>query len=377
MLCKDIFEIIGSYLCSLNDVISLHNVNKVTRSCKYDIFINTRRRLPEFIYNDYNIVKVCSIFSDYSNVTKLLTDKLVHLSVSHRNKNDINILNKLPDLINLKTLRMYSNKFTDLMFINTTKLISLDLGFQQSSNFTGSSIAGLDNLTFLNLGDNCINADYINHLTKLEHLSINTIIRDYDFSLLTNLKTLDVSKSDYTLINSNIEKLYNLKNLRCKYSAISDVNHLINLEVLFLGVNYVLQSVALPNLKILSIIDSKVNYINSPTLIELTLNELITDDILKKHIELSYLYIGANTIITDEGIKPLVNLKYIHCNLNRNITSDGLLNATKLVYLHAGLSCIIIDQLINLINLQYAEQYDPYLGNLESVILLDNRITIK
>ena len=38
----------------------------------------------------------------------------------------------------------------------------------------------------------------------------------------------------------------------------------------------------------------------------------------------------------------------------------------KLIYIHAGMSCIQLDQLVSITNLKYAEQYDSYLGNLES-----------
>lgn len=378
MFCKDIINIIGSYLYSLNDIIAFHNVNKLTRQCKYDVTLYTRRKIPNFVYDEFNIVKICSTFTDYSNIDKLLTDKLIYISVSHRNKDDSNILNKLHSLVNLRAFRMFSRKFTNAMFEELIQLESLDLGQYQSSNFDGKCLTKLTNLTYLNLGENFICSKYVNNLTNLEHLFINTHINEYDFSTLINLKTLDVSKSDYTLTDSNISTLINLKNLRCRYSTITTVDHLTDLELLTLGVNYTMKSInGLQQLKALSIIDSDVKYLDLPNLSDLTLNEVITDNVLKNLTTLSYLYMGTNTRITDAGTNPLINLRYIHCNMNRNITYEGVTNATKLVYLHTGMSYIRLDKLTHLVNIQYAEQYDAYLGNLESVILLDNRTTIK
>lgn len=374
LFCKDIFIIISSYLYSINDIISLHNVNNTSRQCIYDITLYSRKKIPKFIYNSFNIVKICSTFTDYSDVDNLLTDNLLHLSVSHKNKDDYLILNKISELRNLCTFKMYSKKFTDTMFENMAQLESLDLGQYQSIDFDGKHINKLINLKYLNLGDNMVLSKYVNNLTKLEHLIINTEINTFDFSLLVNLKTLDVSRSNTTLTDSNIYTLINLRNLRCRYSTITNVEHLLYLEVLYIGLNYILKSISnLENLKILSIINSNMSYINLPNLMELSLNELITDDILRCHTKLTYLYMGTNTEITNFGIETLVNLKYIHCNMNKNITSEGFNNITKLVYLHAGMSYINLDNLKYFNSIKYAEHYDPYLGNLESVILFDNR----
>jgi hypothetical protein len=194
--------------------------------------------------------------------------------------------------------------------------------------------------------------------------------------LLINLQTLEIYNTDI-LIDSNISTLVNLKSLKCKCSTITSIDHLLNLEVLHLGLNYRLKSITNQNLKILSIINSVVNYINLPNLLEITLNEYIMDNLLCNHIKLKNLYLGSNIIITDKGIKTLTKLKYIHCNINKNITSNGIYNAINLVYIHAGMSYIDLSKLQHLTNLQYVEQYDSYLGYLESVILLDNRSTIK
>lgn len=374
MFCEDIYYLIGSYLQHLNDLIALHNVNRITRRCRYNVTLQRSCILPEFVYNEFNIVRICSTFTDYSNVDKLLTDKLIHMSVSHRSKDDEHILTKMPELINLQSIRMFSRKFTDDIFINLTQLMSLDFGYYQSDNFDGHCLSHLQNLKFLNLGDNHIDCKYVNTLTKLEYLQINTKINDNDFSLLTNLKRLDVSRSDYTLTDSNIATLINLRLLKCRYSTISSVDHLINLESLNLGINFVIKQIKkLTNLTILSLIYTRVNYIDLPNLLELTLNNDIEDEVLCIHTKLIYLYLGDNTFVTDNGIKTLTNLRCIHCNINRNITSNGLCNATNLEYIYAGMSYIKLHELTHLINLRYVEQYDLYLGNLESLILLDNR----
>lgn len=367
MFCQDIWYIIGSYLI---DVISLRNVNTITRLCKFNIILSTSR-LNKNIYDNYNIVKICSTFTDYTHIDKLFTDSLLHLSLSYKSKNNSNIIHALPKLVNLRTLRLISHNFNDNTFINMTKLECLDIGYYKSDCFCGKNLYMLP-LTLLNLGDTFIESKHINNMITLKHLYINTRINIDDFNKLINLQTLDVSNSSYTLGDSNISNLVNLENIRCKYSAISSISHLVKLDSLHLGVNYILKSIVHPTLKILSIIDSFVNIIDVPNLIEITLNNSITDDMLKIHTNIIYLYFGINTIITDNGINTLCNVTYLHCNYNRNITCKSLCNLHKLSYLHVGLSYIKLDFLENHY-LQYVEQYDPYLGNLESIILLDNR----
>lgn len=378
MICEDIYYIIASYLLSIKDIISLHNVNKTSRLCKYNIILQSKRPVPNFIYEEFNIVKLTSTFTDYSQFNKLLTDKLLSLSISYSNKDDLNILNKLPELTNLQTLRIHSSNLDNSMLVNLINLVHLDLGQYRGDNLNGIFLCKLQNLTYLNLAETFIESKYVNNLTRLVHLFINTKINDDDFSLLTNLKTLDVSKSEYTLSDSNIKTLTNLINIKCKYSAITNINHLQLLEVLYLGVNFTLKKIICNSkLKILSIIDSNVNELNVPSLLELTLNNDIKDEILCIHTKLTNLYFGENICVTDNGINTLTNLRYIHCNINRNITSYGFINISKLIYLHAGMSYINIDKLSHLVNLQYVEQYESYLGNLESVIVLDNRYSIK
>ncbi len=375
MFCTDVLYIISSFLIKLRDIISLHNVNKYTRSCKFNVNLCSKIHIPNFVYNDYNIVKICSTFTDYSNVDKLLTDSLLHLCVSHKNKNNINILEKLPNLTNLTFFKMYSSNFDDNMFINLINLKYLDLGFYKNNNFNGHCISKLSNLEFLNSGTNFISSKYVNNLTKLEYLIINTETNDNDFEDLINLKYLDVYNSNYTLLDSNIRSLINLKYLKCKISSITSVDHLIKLETLYLGVNYTIKTITnLDNLKVLSLIDSVVEYIYLPNLIELTLNNQIGDSVLCKHNTLKYLYLGNNEIVTNVGIRNLTNLKYLHCSLNRNITNNGLYNLDKLIYLHIGQNTINIKIFKNFINLQYIERYDIHYGNiLESIIILDNR----
>lgn len=353
-LCIDIFINISSYLHSLIDIISLHNTNRISKKCRFNIILNTRKIIPNFIYEQFNIIQIYSSFNDYSNINKLFTDKLIYLSVSHKYKDDISILNEIPKLKSLTTFKMPSSHFTNIMFKNLTQLIHLDLGQYCSNNFDGRYLTEFKKITYLNLGKNKIDSKYINNLTTLEHLFINTEIKDYDFSLLINLKTLDVSKSKYTLTDSNIYSLINLKNLKCKYSTITTLNHLVNLEVLYIGLNFILKRITnLPYLKILSIIYSNVDYINIPNLLELTLNNLITDEILQNHINLTYLYLGSNTILTNNGIYPLINLKYIHCSINKNITGEGLINAVKLSGVHSSINYINFNKLTNIQFIEY------------------------
>ena len=370
MFCIDIIYIIESYLSSINDKISFHNINKLTKQCTFNINLYSSRQLPDFIYKHFNIVKIYSTFTDYSNVDKLLTDKLTYMNVSHRHKNNMDILNKISELINLKTFRMFSHKFNDSMFVNLTNLTSLDLGFYQSEEFNGSCLTNMHNLIFLNLGDNFIKSKYVNNLISLKYLHVNTYFKDNDLTMLINLQVLDVSRSKYTLSDSNISTLTNLKLLKCRYSTISSVDHLINLESLHIGLNNVMKSVTNNNLRVLSITDSVVNNINVPNLLELSLNNEITDNILQSHTNLIYLYLGINVKITNDGIKPLTNLKFLHCNFNKNITSYGIYDAAHLMQLHAGLSDIKVNELLHLKKLQYAVRFDSYL---ESIVLLDNR----
>jgi len=373
MICEDICHIIATYLSSLRDIISFHNVNQITHNCIFNISLYVKRQIPDFIYNQFNITKICSSFTDYSNIPKLLTDKLLYLSVSHIHKNNDQILYNLRHLTNLRSLRIYSYRLTDRMIHTLHSLTSLDCGYCESNHFDGSCLTNMKNLTFLNLSKSFIDSKYINDLTELRYLFINTRILSNDFINLTKLKTLDVSTSDYTIGDSNISNLTELTVLRCKYSVISSIDHLVNLEVLHIGLNYTLHSITNSNLKSLSIINANVSYLDVPNLLELTAGEYITDSIIKNHTNLTCLILGANTCITDDGIKPLYNLNYLHCNNNYNITENSVVGLMKLKYIHIGKSNIDYTKLNHLPNLRYAEMFNPELINLESIIVIDNR----
>lgn len=374
MFCEDILYIIASFLNKLRDVISLHNTCKICRTCKFNITLQTKKIVPNFIYDDYNITKICSIFSDYSDIDKLLTDSLTNLSISHR-INNINIFKKVSELTSLTKLQLSNNKYVnDSTFKKLVNLKYLNIGLYPNNYILGSFLTNFDKITFLNLGETFILSKYINKLITLEHLFINIEIQPDDFNTLINLKTLDVSKSDYTLSDSNIQNLYKLVSLKCKFSTISNVSHLQHLEMLYLGLNFKMDTIEnLEKLKILSIINTNIGYINVPNLMELLCNDVIDDNSLYNLSSLTYLYLSDNLLITDKGIKHLSNLEFLHCGINKNISSDSIGNCINLKYLHAGMSYVDLNNLSHLHNLRYLEQYDSYLGNLESVILLDNR----
>lgn len=55
MFCRDILNIIASFLGSIEDVIHLHHLNATSRKNTYNITLNTNKILPDFIYTNFKI----------------------------------------------------------------------------------------------------------------------------------------------------------------------------------------------------------------------------------------------------------------------------------------------------------------------------------
>lgn len=344
MNCVDILHIVASFLGSIKDIISLHCVNKQSYDCRYNVILDGRKKIKPFIYEQYNIIGILHHFSDYSNIDQLLTDKLIVLRNYEYTKYDTDILNGLHNCVNLRTLHMVSNKYTDDIFNNLYNLTSLDIGNRTNVDFHGSCLTHLTALTFLDLGPTFVESKYINNLTELRYLDINTHIYNNDLSLLTNLKRLHLNSVN-TITNSNINTLINLTYLVCRFSAFTSIDHLKKLETLYLGVDFTLKNINIDTLKILSLKHSAIEYIKCPNLIELNTSYNMTDKSLKVHTSLTHLILSDNMLISDNSIKYLTKLLFLHCGNNRNITIDGLSTLTNLTHLHIGSSGITISEI--------------------------------
>lgn len=365
---EDICYIISDFLFYSKDIISFFNVNKLTRRCKFNITLDSYCNNYNN-FSNFNITKILSTFNNFNSIT--INNSLQHLALSYKYSNELNILEKIPNLINLHTLALSNIKLTDKILEKLVNLTSLNIGYINCNNFTGECLQKFTKLKTLKLGYTFIDSKYIQNLTKLEKLYINTQFNINNFHKLTNLHVLDVSVSEYVITDETILSLTNLRVLKCKYSTISKIDHLLNLKVLILGLNYVMKKIYNNKLHTLSISSSKVRYIYVPNIIKLVLNECISDNLLKKCTTLQDLHFGNNTIITDDGIQSLVNLTTLHCNFNRNITNKGIADLKKIIKIHCGFNYLNVDHLSNLHCLEHYEYNDSI--NLESVKLLINR----
>lgn len=165
----------------------------------------------EVVFEDANLEKSVKeelgIATD-EPLTTLKMEKLTSLSALGKG---IKSLKGIEYAVNIKSLRLYANDFTDLSPLkNLTKLTSLDVSRNGITDIT--AVENLTNLTNLNIGlNNISNLKPIINLTNLKVLSAssNKIVDLESLSGLTNLNVI------YLMDNQirNVTPLSNLKNL--------------------------------------------------------------------------------------------------------------------------------------------------------------------
>lgn len=108
--------------------------------------------------------------------------------------------------------------------------------------------------------------------------------------------------------------------------------------------------------------------------LNLSCNNIITDECIKNLVNLESLNLNCNTVITDEGIKKLVNLRSLDLMYNKNITDKGLEKLTNLkkLYLTNNLTITVasVEKLLHLRILKL--KYDERDAGSDAVLVLAN-----
>jgi hypothetical protein len=280
-LCKDVINIITSFLDNMQDILSLKHLNTYYNSHTYSVNFYVER-----LYNNLQ--------TPYLNMTKYPFD----LSISG---NSIRVLHA-------------DRLITDADFIYMPNIEELHCRY-----------AKLTDLAF-------------RYLHNIKHLYCDHCYGFTDNALINkNILTLDCG---YWISNFTDTGLLSIKNtitrLYCRYNTkFSDksLGQLKNLEVLYMGNNENFSDLSVQKLRKLNILycgkntkitDMSLLNMQNLTILSFDKNTNFTDYALVCAQNLKVLFIYYNNNITDLGISYLRNLLILSCKQNNKITSNCL-----------------------------------------------------
>ena len=216
--------------------------------------------------------------------------KLVFAKVTgSRLKND-----DLQNLVKLKELHLGGANLDNEVFKYIPNLEILHLDF--NNNIT--SLTSLKKLRVLYCDGNNMEDEEIAKITWLKELHMEaTLNTNKSLMTLTNLEVLETGGS---VTDKGIKNLVNLKRLDCRSNhgiTIKSLALLPKLEASDIGSVYVKNVGILVNLK------------------HLVVNENVTNEDLKKLVNLRILSLGHNKNITDKGLENLNNLEILNVGI--------------------------------------------------------------
>lgn len=390
MFIKEINEIIGSFIDTQKGLLNWRHTSSKTFhnyiasfpcSKMYpfiitpNVIISTSTNLHILSRRTY-VKKIRSTIDvDINDWLLLKLSNLTHLDISYNLNNrslTYRSINKLTNLIELKCC--YSSCVTDKALYKLTNLTSLDCSNCAVTSQSISLLVNLKHLIYVFLDpmntSNELNIDtsFIENLTNLEYLKINSCVQQNKKGLLRLKKLKQLDLHNY-IHPDTIEVLPNLEYLNCGNYEYED-RHLIglnNLKQLICGHNcyFTYKSFTkLTNLNVLNLYGSKlhVSYDVIYTFINLTQiycyyfhlpdyvfknmknlkllhcddNLVLTDKCFEYIPNLTELNCGRNVLFTDNGIITLNNLKTLLCGSNTKLTDKTLLNLPNLTKLNCG-----------------------------------------
>jgi len=290
--------------------------------------------------------------------------------------NNIDSIEILSDLKNLKNLNLAFNQISDIKNLDHLKsLISLDLSSNQITEI--KNLNELTNLTDLDLSSNQIleikNLNTLKNLTNLD-LSRNKIDSIKNLNYLKNLINLDLSSNQITEIK-NLNELTNLIELYLHSNEINEIknlNVLKNLTKLYLSSNQITEIKNLDELK---------------NLIELYLssNQITEIKNLDELKNLTKLYLSSNQITEIKNLDELNNLANLSLSSNQISEIKDLDDLENLTNLDLSSNQIIeiknLNELPNFTNLNLSSNQISEIKNLNELKdltvldLSENKIT--
>ncbi|ODV64081.1 leucine-rich repeat domain-containing protein [Ascoidea rubescens DSM 1968] len=229
---------------SRNRITKINNLSNLTDLKVLNLSQNRISKINKNLSNLINLTDLNlsrNLINNIENLDHLYN--LIHLNLSY---NDITEIKNLNNLTNLTYLDLKENKIELINNLNgLTNLTHLDLKNNIIERIY--HISDLINLKYLDLGDNKIksieNLDSLNNLTYL-NLSENiiTCIDNIGRLKLSNLKTLNLSWNNLTVIAERYPLVFNLQlleNLILRHNKISfiSLNSLNNLKFIDLSFN--------------------------------------------------------------------------------------------------------------------------------------------
>ena len=233
----------------------------------------------------------------------------------------------------LKDLDLRNNQITDISALaGLTNLTYLELGGGSNSIADISPLSGLTNLEWLSLPHGMPDISALSGLTKLRRLSIQSLwnppahqLTDISaLSGLTNLRYLTLGFNSITDISalSDLTNLMSLQLLENNITDISPLASLTNLIDLDLGDN---------NITDISALDGLINLRE----LQLDINNIADISPLASLTNLTHLELQTNNITDISALSGLTNLTHLELQTN-NITDIPPLSSTRLSGLWLG-----------------------------------------
>lgn len=283
-----LFEFLENLLISDdNNIIKAHAAKFMVNTFPHKAHEPIKWALENFewdILDDNKDIGLCSILNDlrtkndpklnslldlkehvvYNNKVFLVHDE--RLKLNNLNIKDINVIEGLEKLTNLKELDLSHNNINKIEGLEClTSLKKLDLSHNRISKIEG--LASLSSLQQLYLQDNLItNIDGLDALVDLKYLNLdsNQIRTIENLNHALELNTLYLSSNKI----KEIENLWALKNLfflalnKNQINEIKGLENLINLRILRLSENEITDIKGLDNLKKLTTLNLSFNKIS-------------------------------------------------------------------------------------------------------------------
>lgn len=279
------------------------------------IFCDSYQSTDDMIPNNFSSIE------SISNLTQILNElpKLILLSLNGCNINNINFL---ANLINLKTLNLSNNFISNIDSLSKlVNLKNIDLSHNKIYDFT--PLSKLVQLSGLELqANNISDIDFLTPLINLEELDLggNQISEIKPLAHLEKLNTLFLLKNEIRNIKP-LSRLVNLETISISFNKITDISPLLslkNLKSLYLNDNQITDIQPLIHFKNIEEIFLRNNPINTIP------SELIDFEALENY---KYKPDGTKELTAIEDFKNLITTYYNSIERNDKELQTG----TKLI----------------------------------------------
>ncbi|CAL6055160.1 leucine-rich_repeat domain-containing protein [Hexamita inflata] len=169
-----------------------------------------------------SLTKLSMRYCGLTNIDQIT--KLINLEVLNLGYNQLLTINLVSSLVNLKQLDISYNRQVDITPLNDlVGLIKLNFSYCELTQV--SALKHLTNLQVIDLSFNYdINITVLQYLKNLTHLNLVccNLVSIYVLRPLVNLEVLHISDNNIVHLDTNLDEMKNLKELRAEWNRISD-----------------------------------------------------------------------------------------------------------------------------------------------------------